>query len=74
MRTWIAILCITIGAGCTVVQEKRERYEEVSRELANPDNVQGCYRRKGDKFKYVMEYRCSGEDCEIPECPSEKAE
>ena len=68
MKRYTTILAIAL-VGCAPLQEKADRYEEAYQRLLNPSNVKLCYIRRNGQIVGVMEYRCDGEGCELPECP-----
>lgn len=67
-KAWIVLVAIVSVSGCTVVQEKGEAYRRAAEDFANPEKLKICYTREGDVTTGV-EYRCFGEECELPDCP-----
>ena len=62
----LAILVVALPLsilGCTIGQQKLERYRDVADKAANPDRIEVYYYRKGD-VKSGYECRCFGDACD----------
>ena len=65
LRSALAALVILCASGCTVAQEKAERYRAIGEQFSNPKRVIVHYEREDDTLS-GMECRCFGEACEQP--------
>ncbi len=71
MKIATAITATILGiavAGCTVIEQKAEDYQEVAAKFSRPDKIRVCYTRE-EETRQGFETRCFGNDCELPECP-----
>ena len=68
MKTVIVTILGIMIAGCTVVEQKFEDYQDVAAKFSRPDKIKVCYQREDDT-RTGFEVRCFGENCELPECP-----
>ncbi len=62
LRGALGALVILCAGGCTVVQEKGERYQAVMEKFWNAGHVEIHYKREGENLS-GWEYRCFGEAC-----------
>ncbi len=65
LRGALGALVILCASGCTVAQEKAERYQAIGEQFSNPKRVIVHYERQDDTLS-GMECRCFGEACNQP--------
>ncbi len=65
LRGALGALVILCAGGCTVAQEKAQRYQAIGEQFSNPKQVIVTYTRV-DNTLSGMECRCFGEACEQP--------
>ena len=62
LRSALGALVILCATGCTVAQEKAQRYQAIGEQFSNPKQVIVTYSRTDDTIS-GMECRCFGEAC-----------